>query len=536
MMICLLQDNGMLKIHTHPNLCLTEFNGVLSISEEYCFNLKVGSQVELNFEKILGHEIGFSVGDSVSPNYFHGEVFKISHESSLFKNHFIYTILVRPSLSRLTLISDCRIYQRLNVIDVIKTLLKDHCKDSDFSLLKNTYPKLYFKMQYKQTHYDFFNYLAAEAGIFYFFTFHKDRHVLNFADSVDRLPNYKEPVATHLYDWQTCISAKSNSVSKRGFNFLTPEKPVSAKATSKETQKTPFKIKTDLFEYSGGLEAAQEAEEVCQKEMTVIDLESQRFVGRSHCYGFIPAMKFMLDENEYLVNRINYRASDDQDSCYNLIECSLSEKKFQKILRKKNNIGTQSATVVGVKNQDIYTDKYARIKVQFPWDRFGKKDENSSTWLRVSQWWSGQNFGAQFIPHVGQEVQIDFLNGDCNKPVVTGSLYNNEHKSPFDFASQSYFSAIKTKENTLLFSDKKKSQQFVIEASKDYLLSVGQSAQVEIENNDQQTISQGNQETHVSGSYTVVAKESIVYSVGESQLKITGDQIELRSDFIKINS
>jgi type VI secretion system secreted protein VgrG len=179
--------------------------------------------------------------------------------------------------------------------------------------------------------------------------------------------------------------------------------------------------------------------------------------------------------------------------------------------------GTQTAVVVGPAGEEIYTDKYGRVKVQFFWDRIGKKDENSSCWVRVSEPWAGKNWGGVANPRIGQEVVVDFLEGDPDRPLIVGRVYNAEQMPPYDLPGNQTQTGIKSRSspggspanfNEIRMEDKKGSELLYIQAEKDMTTLV--------EHNDDQTV-QNDRTIHVDGTHTetIVKDTTITVTTGK---------------------
>jgi type VI secretion system secreted protein VgrG len=242
--------------------------------------------------------------------------------------------------------------------------------------------------------------------------------------------------------------------------------------------------------------------------------------------------------------------------------------------------GPQTAVVVGASGDEIYTDKYGRIKVQFPWDRLGNNDENSSCWIRVAQIWAGQSWGSIFIPRVGQEVVVEFLEGNPDRPIVTGCVYNATQTVPYTLPDNKTRSTIKTNSSTggngfneLRFEDKAGSEEVFFQAQKDYnkvvlnnetvnitqdttttvkqgnrsvtisqgnnsvTVSQGNNSVTVSTGNDSLTVSQGNHSiTVTAGSSTVTAGQSITLKVGSSSITINASGVSISAGTFSVNA
>lgn len=189
---------------------------------------------------------------------------------------------------------------------------------------------------------------------------------------------------------------------------------------------------------------------------------------------------------------------------------------------------TQTAQVVGKSGEEIWTDKLGRVKVQFPWDREGKRDETSSCWLRVATVWSGNGFGTQFIPRIGQEVVVSFIDGDPDKPLITGCVYNSANALPYSLPTNQAQSGIKTKSekgfNELRFDDKKDAELLAMQAQKDFQLIVLNDSNTTISHDEIHSVKNDRTRTVEEGNKTVILKK------GNRTIKIEkgGDTLEVK--------
>lgn len=202
----------------------------------------------------------------------------------------------------------------------------------------------------------------------------------------------------------------------------------------------------------------------------------------------------------------------------------------------------QVAKVVGKAGEEIWTDKYGRVKVQFPWDRDGKDDESSSCWLRVMQPWSGKGFGMQFIPRIGQEVIVSFIDGDPDKPLVSGCVYNGDNALPYELPAKQAQSGLKTNStkggggfNELRFDDSKDKEEVFFQAQKDYTVKVlndaaadvGHDETLVVKNERKRSVTEGNDSLSVDkGNRTVEVKtgNETLNVKGKRTVKVEGDQ------------
>jgi len=256
----------------------------------------------------------------------------------------------------------------------------------------------------------------------------------------------------------------------------------------------------------------------------------------------------------------NAKVRDDYENEFETIPATVTFRPERRSRRPEIS-GVQTALVVGPKGEEIYSDKYGRVKVQFYWDRDGKKDQNSSCWLRVSQDWAGKNWGSVFIPRIGQEVIVEFLEGDPDRPIITGRVYNAEQMPPYTLPDNQTQSGVKTRSssgggtsnyNELRFEDKMGSELILVHAEKDLQTevehdetrSVKHDRTTTITNNETKTIEQGNESIELNqgnqttkvdlGSIDTEAMQSITLKVGQSSIVIDQKGVTIQGMMISI--
>jgi type VI secretion system secreted protein VgrG len=234
--------------------------------------------------------------------------------------------------------------------------------------------------------------------------------------------------------------------------------------------------------------------------------------------------------------------TNQQDHYSNSFRCIPASVPFRplRVTPRPTINGPQPAVVVGPSGEEIYSDQYGRVKVQFFWDRLGKKDENSSCWTRVSQFWAGKAWGAMFLPRIGQEVMVEFLEGNPDQPLVTGRVYNAEQTVPYSLPSEQTKSTIKTRSskgggtdnfNEIRFEDKMGSEEILIHAEKDMnrevehddSLKVGNNQTITIQQDRTETVSQGNEKVTIqqgTRTHTVYGNESLTVQSGNRAVDV----------------
>ena len=444
-----------------------------------------------------------------------------------------YLIVVRPWTWLLTRTSDCKIFQDKTVRQIIEAVLADHpYADFEFQLAGQYTPWDYC-VQYRESDFNFLARLMEQEGIHFFFRHHGGKHTLVIADGAQAhaaaagyasLP-FIEPEATHarqeegVRDWTHGSEIQPTRFIQRDFNFEKPRADLQADASPARPLKHEHAARLDVFDYPGEYLERSEGQRIAAIRVEEMRHPFDQFSGESNALGLASGGLFKLmghpraDQNqEYLITGADYRLEESPPES-ELAATELFSVRLQAIpsaqtyqpprLTPKPIVqGPQTAIVVGKAGDEIHTDKYGRVKVQFHWDRYGQKDENSSCWIRVSHPWAGQNWGMIAIPRIGQEVIVEFLEGDPDRPIITGRVYNADQMPPWSLPANMTQSGILTRStkggnintaNAIRFEDKKGAEQLWIHAEKDQ--------DIEVENDESHSVghdrskSIGNDET-----------------------------------------
>lgn len=410
-----------------------------------------------------------------------------------------YQAEVVPWLWFLGLSSDCRIFQRLSVPDIVTKVFKD-LGFSDFSVrTSGTYAPREYCVQYRETHLDFVSRLLEEEGIFYFFEHAADKHVLVLADApsaVKPCPGQEKapfrPERGHQQDdiitaCSTELVARTGKVALTDYNFETPSASLDAMSSGEAPE--------EHYDYPGSYAERDEGDRYARLLLEEREAGTELLRLTSSVRAFQSGYRFTLQEHyrrdlnkAYTLVRVRHEAgsgaftADGGDAEFdyeNTVEAIPHAVPYRPPRDTPRPIvhGTQTAVVVGPSGEEIHVDKYGRVKIQFHWDREGKKDDASSCWVRVSSTWAGKNWGFIQLPRIGQEVVVDFLEGDPDHPIVTGRVYNAEQMPPYALPANSTQSGLKTRSskgggeanfNELRFEDKKGSEEVYLHAEKDW--------------------------------------------------------------------
>jgi type VI secretion system secreted protein VgrG len=456
----------------------------------------------IDFDQVVGRKatIRLNVAQK-GKRYWDGYVSRLAQLSNQ-EGYARYQATIVPWLWFLTRTADCRIFQNKTVPDIIEEVFKGH-GFTDYQLkLNTTYPKWEYCVQYRETDFNFVSRLMEQEGIYYFFEHDDGKHTMVLADSISAhkpFPNYSDitfhereaggtPGREVVIDWTMEKQAQPVACMLNDYDFKKPR--ASLRAPSNVTRQYG-KAEYEIYDYPGEYVEQSEGQRLADARLHELQTQYEVLHGQATARGIATGCAFTLkshprdDQNrDYLVvgASLQIDAGPFESSSGGggeFFSCSFSAmdkgQQFRPARLTPRPIvqGLQTAIVVGPKGEEIYTDEYARIKVQFHWDRYGKSDQNSSCWIRVAQVWAGKKWGALFTPRLGQEVVVEFLEGDPDRPLITGSVYNAEQKVPYDQSTDMTKSTIKSNStkggvgfNEIRLEDKQGKEQIFIHAER----------------------------------------------------------------------
>ena len=544
------QDNAFIKVSTPfgaDKLLLDAIEGTEAISQLFRFNLTMrGMDATLDAATIVGAVATVTMKVGTAPaRYISGIVSRFLHSGGD-REFSAYSAELVPKLWLLTLSRDRKIWQNKTAAEIIKAVLGEFAVTFE-DKLTGTYKAREFCVQHDETAFDFISRLMEEEGIFYFFKFADGSHTMVLGDATGAhadctnaaaLKYHPLPGGREMIDTVNRFEFESRLVSQKhmmnDYDYLQPSTSLAAESAGKGGKGTNY-------EYPGGHKVVADGTARSKIRVEAEQVQSAISRGQSYSYALTAGTKFTLSGHTrttlnaaHVVRAVTHSASHQHYT--NGFETFPATVPFRppRVTPRPRVAGSQIATVVGSSGEEIWTDKHGRIKVQFPWDRVGTKNENSSCWVRVSQIWAGQGWGALFIPRIGQEVVISFVDGDPDRPLVTGSVYNNEKTTPVTLPSMQTQSTIKSRSsksgtagNEIRFEDKKDSEEFYFHAQKDM--------KVEIENMLTTTV-KASHEIHTleKGDRTVdVQTGKEVHKVkGTREVTVTGNETHVNeADF-----
>ena len=534
------------------------FTATERISTAFDVRLTLVSDDEVKFDEVMGKEAVLTIMVEDSERFFHGIINQFS-QAGKSGDHRLYRARLVPSLWLLSLEQDCRIFQEKDVQQIVKQILEEGGITSEwfsFRLQGQYQPKTYC-VQYRETDLHFISRLLEEEGIFYFFEHTKDKHLLIFGDStVNYQPITGEALVT-FSDAESMVPTEefvkaftmsqrihTGKITLRDFNFEKPALDLTSQDENKSYKHLEaYDFPAEYYEQDPGKKMAR-----IRLQEAVMFRETAD--GESNCCRFVPGFTFKLTgheltglNQEYLFVQIMHRGTQPQvlrdragqgGTVYSnelmVIPSSVSFRP-ERQTPKPVIEGIQTAKVVGPSGEEIYTDEYGRVKVQFHWDREGEYNEKSSCWIRVSHSWAGGQYGYFSLPRVGQEVIVSFVEGDPDRPLITGRVYNADHLPPYPLPEEKTKSTIKSKSykgegaNEIRFEDDAGKEQLYIHAQKDLDIRVLNDCKTTVDN-IQHLIVKGDSNTKVGSSSVTVEGDGAVKVGGQRSLTVEKDVLK----------
>ncbi len=556
----LTQENKFFSIETPLGtdvLLLARMRGQEGLSELFHFEIDLFSEQQaISLEKIVGKNVTISIFlTDGSIRYLNGLISRFSQEHGRSREKGselqspYYSATVVPWLWLLTKTSNSRIFQNLSIPDIVKKIFTEQ-NLTDFKLdLQGQHSLREYTVQYRESDFNFVSRLLEEEGIYYFFVHENGKHIMVLAD---------HPGAN-----KACLGQETAKFKLSGGEHFGTEDQISSLKMVKEIQAGKYSLNdynyeipnTDLgvtsdtthalgpgerekYDYPGVYATRNAGDNLANLRMEEEETRITTLSGSSDCRAFASGFRFKLentsrddwDNKDYLLTRIQHEA--DQAATYfgassagkgksykNHFTCIPYKVPYRPACGTKRPVveGVQTAVVVGPAGEDIYTDDYGRVKIQFHWDRQGKKNENSSCWIRVSQSMAGNGWGAMFLPRVGHEVIVEFLEGNPDRPIITGQVYHGINRPPYKLPDEKTKSSFKSNSspggegfNEIRFEDKKGEEQLFIHSE--------YNQDIRTKNDLREWV--GND------SHLIVVRDQFEETRGDKHLTVTGDHNE----------
>ncbi|WP_277971707.1 type VI secretion system tip protein TssI/VgrG [Pantoea agglomerans] len=485
----------------------------------------LATDARIDRHALLGKPVTFTLPtdglmNALSPRYLNGKITRVAVRSQELSGtrYAVYELTVEPDLWPMKRDRNLRIFQSQTVPQIVQTLLKEYGVNVE-TRLAGSYRVWEYCVQYQESSLDFISRLMELEGIYYFFRHEADKHTLVLCDAPDQhqaFPGY-ETIAYHvtpsggvvteegISQWSLAESVTPGIYSTDDYDF---RKPNAWMLQARQNPASPVPGSVDVYDWPGHFVDHSHGESYARIRQEVWQAEHHSVSGSGTATGIAPGFTFSIinaphfsDNGEYLVTSATYdfaenayASGDTGDSRHNIhftvLPSSVTYRTPPETAWPKTH-GPQTAKVVGPKGESIWTDRYGRVKVKFHWDRLAKGDDTSSCWVRVSSAWAGQGFGGVQIPRVNDEVVVDFINGDPDRPLIIGRVYNEASMPPWalpaaatqmGFLSRSKDGTADTA-NALRFEDKSGEEHLWIQAQKNMDTHVKNDASHSVANN-----------------------------------------------------
>jgi type VI secretion system secreted protein VgrG len=566
-------------------LVLVRFDATEGLSELFEYRIEALSEREVDLDAILGRPCSVTIKAYEKERHFHGVLVQ-AQWVDVRQEHHVYRLVLRPWLWLCSRTSDCRFFQDKTAPDIIQEVFRDRGFNDFRPSLSESYPKLEYCVQYRETDLAFVSRLMEQHGIYYFFEHTSDKHTLVLADSmsshrpvpglasIDFIPpgNSDRRDRQHIYHLVSERRFRTGKVELNDYYELTPS--ANLKADKKGTARYN-KSDMEFYDYPGKYKKKGDGEKYAKVVLEAEQALDERRHTNGNAVSLFPGGLTKLQQHlkssenkDYLVVRASHlyvaeqyrsrsRGMDEEYSGH--YEFLPKDKVFRApIVTPKPRIhGIQTAKVVGKKGEEIDVDEHGRILVQFFWDR----KEKQSCRIRVAEVWAGKKWGGQFIPRIGMEVVVEFLEGDPDRPLVVGSVYNGEYKHPYELPAHKTQSGLKSDStanggggfNQIMFEDQKGSEEINVQAEKDHKVKVKHAETWEIgekfdfptgrparqvtikKGDDKLTLDTGSRDTDIALMDTLTAGVMIKMECGASKITMTPVSISIEAPIISLS-
>ncbi|WP_324021332.1 type VI secretion system tip protein VgrG [Pantoea sp. JZ29] len=568
-------------------LLFRRLSGREALSESFVLEAELlSTDARIDRQSLLGKPVTFTLPtdglmSALNPRYINGKITRIGVRSEELGGvrYAVYALTVEPDLWPMKRDRNLRIFQSQTVPQIVQTLLKEYAVNVE-TRLAGSYRVWEYCVQYQESSFDFISRLMELEGIYYFFRHEADKHTLVLCDAPDQhqpFPGY-ETIAYHVTpsggsvteegvsQWALTESVTPGIYSTDDYDF---RKPNAWMLQARQNPVSPTPGSVDVYDWPGHFVEHGHGEYYARVRQEVWQAEHHEVSGSGTATGIAPGYTFALlnaphfsDNGKYLVTSAYYDfeensyASGDVGATRHNIDFTVLPAAVTFRARPETpwpkTHGPQTARVVGPKGESIWTDKYGRVKVKFHWDRLAKGDDTSSCWVRVSSAWAGQGFGGVQIPRVNDEVVVDFINGDPDRPLIIGRVYNEASMPPWalpaaatqmGFLSRSKDGTADTA-NALRFEDKAGEEQVWLQAQRNLdtnvkndeshnvvnnrSVTVGADHETRVQGNhtlgvkgDSKTLTSGNRSESALGAYIIAAGDKIRIECGESAIELT---------------
>ena len=504
-------------------LLFWKLSGHEAMSEMFEFSLTLlGSDARLDRTKLLGQPVAVTIPtqNALSSRYFNGKITRVAVSAVELSGirYAAYQLTVEPDLWPMKRDRNLRIFQGQTVPQIINTLLSEYQVNVE-DKLNGSYRLWDYCVQYQESSFAFISRLMELEGIAYHFRHEAGKHTMVLTDSAtqhqpvsgyETIPYHQTAsggITTEegIGQWALEDSVTPGIYSLDDYDF---RKPNAWLLQARQNPASPSPGSIDVYDWPGRFVDHGHGEFYARIRQERWQVEHQQIHATATAIGITPGATFTLtnapffsDNGEYLTTAADYYFEENSYASggnsdishqihFRVIPSSVVYRPAQ-VTDWPRTYGPQTAKVVGPEGESIWTDKYGRVKVKFHWDRLAKGDDTSSCWVRVSSAWAGQGFGGVQIPRVGDEVVIDFINGDPDRPIVTGRVYNEASMPPWDLPGNATRMGFMTRSKDgnidnssfLFFEDSPGNESVEMHSEKDMKISVENDKTVKIDGN-----------------------------------------------------
>lgn len=567
-----MQGNGQITIKTpltEDELRLSHMQGTEELGRLFQYRLVLYSRnPSIDIDGVIGRNatVELAIPDGGS-RHFNGYITRFSLVEANRENSAVYEATMSPWLWFLTRTADCRIFQEKAVPDIVKEVFRDNGFSDFEDKLVRSYRQWECCTQYRESDFNFVSRLLEQEGIYYYFVHQDGAHRLVLADdysshttiagspelSFHPQGDRQGGNAAHVWDWSVHREIQSGKYAHTDYDF---KKPAVDLFASRVVQRNHPHAEGDVFDYPGEYDNTEDGLQYAAGRLESLQTAFEVASGATNSRNMAHGCLFTLsghprdDQNrEYLVVRCNYElswsdAGGDHAGRRPVYACDFQAIESKTAFRAERTTpqpivqGPQTAVVVGPAGEEIYTDEFGRVKVHFHWDRYGEEDEQSSCWIRVAQTWAGSGWGVVFNPRIGEEVIVDFLEGDPDRPIITGRVYNAQNMPPYDLPVNKTWSGIRSRSsqggsaenfNEIRMEDKKGSEEVYVQAERDYnqLIkhdrseTVGNDRSLEVGGDKNETVA-GTKTLNVGENHAETVGSNMSLSIGNTLTKTVG--------------
>lgn len=508
---------------------------------------------------LLGKAVGVCLEDDTGlKRWFHGHVTRFGHGAARGRFH-AYHAELRPWPWFMTRTADSRIFQDLTVPEIVRKVCDDHAGVAQLSLkLMRSYRPWTYCVQYRETDFAFISRLLELEGIYWYVAHEEGQHTLTLVDShsahdpvsgeaeVRHIENTANaaPDQQYVSVWRHDAHIQTEQTALTSYDF---ERPSTSLRVAAEVSRSHPQAGAERFDMQGDYLQKADGQQLADDLLDAAQTRYLRYSGQSNAMHLEAGRTFTLkshprdDQNaDYLLTRVQIQAQvavfdgGARGASFEAkLEAIPAAQQFRppRATPKPCVHGPQTAVVTGPGGDEIFTDKYGRVKVQFHWDRLGQRDDKSSCWVRVSQPWAGKNFGAVDIPRIGQEVVVSFLEGDPDQPLITGRVYNAEQMPPWELPANATQSGILTRSskggaygnaNALRFEDKQGAEELWLHAEKDQRIEVENDESHWVGHDRSKTVDH-DETTHVKHDRTETVDNNETITIGVDRTESVGN-------------